>query len=54
VRRIAKVNNDIKDQPVLTLDKALKFEHFSGIDKRGDDSIEMRSEVGLLTRNIVF
>ena len=55
VRRITKVGREINtDLPVLTLDKPLKFDHFAGIDAYGDDFIEMRSEVGLLTRNIVF
>ena len=55
VRRITKVGREINtDLPVLTLDKPLKFDHFAGIDAYGDDFIEMRSEVGLLTRNIMF
>jgi len=55
VRTIISIDNvSNPDQPVLTLDEPLEFLHFAGIDTYGDDFIEMRSEVGLLTRNILF
>jgi len=43
--------------PVVTLDSALDFTHFAGVETVGsgaDDFIEMRAEVGLISRNIVF
>jgi len=42
---------------VITLDKPLEFKHYAGIQRfgpNGDDWIEMRAEVGLLTRNIMY
>jgi hypothetical protein len=38
------------------LDKPLDFKHFAGIQTFGSagDFIEMRAEVGLLSRNVVF
>lgn len=40
--------------PVLTLDSALTYKHFAGVETYGAETIEMRAEVGLLTRNIKF
>jgi hypothetical protein len=36
------------------LDSALEFKHYAGIQYFGTDFIEMRAEVGLLTRNILY
>jgi len=38
----------------LTLDKKLDFEHFAAVETYGDRFIDMRAEVGLLTRNVKF
>jgi hypothetical protein len=39
----------------LTLTTPLSFKHFAGVETYGtSDTIEMRAEVGLLTRNVVF
>jgi len=38
----------------LTLDKPLDYKHFAKRETFGSDFIDMRAEVGLLTRNIVF
>ena len=38
----------------LTLDKPLIYKHYSGKETHGGVTIEMRAEVGLLTRNVVF
>jgi len=40
--------------PVLTLDKPLEYRHFAGTEEYGDKKIDMRAEVGLLTRSVVF
>ena len=40
---------------MLTLDSPLDYNHFAGIDTfSATDFIEMRAEVGLLTRNILY
>jgi hypothetical protein len=40
----------------ITFDDGLQYSHYAGVDSYGDngDQIEIRAEVGLLTRNIVF
>jgi hypothetical protein len=40
--------------PVITFDGPLLTEHFSKVQTYGTDTIEMRAEVGLLTRNVKF
>ena len=42
------------ENPVLTLDSPLDFKHYAAIDIYGTETFEIRAEVGLLTRNIVF
>jgi len=41
---------------ILTLDQRLDFKHFAETQYFGDDGdfIDMRAEVGLLSRNVVF
>jgi hypothetical protein len=42
---------------IITLDQALDYKHFAGTEYVGSDNeefIDMRAEVGLLTRNVVF
>lgn len=56
-RMIKAIDMSNKDKPVITLDKALEYEHFAetqyyGADKK--DFTDMRAEVGLLSRNVVF
>jgi len=36
------------------LDQNLEYKHFAATQTYGDDSIEMRAEVGLLSRNVVY
>jgi hypothetical protein len=36
----------------ITLNDTLKYQHFAGVETHGSDLLEMRAEVGLLTRNI--
>ena len=52
VRTITAINGR-----TIHLSARLEWEHYADIDWFGDpptDSIEMRAEVGLLTRNIIF
>lgn len=53
-RTIKKVDNTNPDKPILTLDKPLEFRHFAETETYGDRKIDMRAEVGLLTRNVKF
>jgi len=38
----------------VTLDKRFEHMHYAGSEKYGDDVLEMRAEVCLMSRNIVF
>ena len=42
------------DGLTMTLDSPLLYEHYSAIDTYGTDTIELRGEVGLLSRNVKF
>jgi hypothetical protein len=53
-RTIVSIDNTVADKPVITLDKKLDHKHFAATETFGDKSIEIRAEVGLLSRNIVF
>jgi hypothetical protein len=53
-RVITAIDRSTPNKPVLTLDSPLEFRHFAGIETFGGVDIDMRTEVGLLTRNIKF
>jgi len=53
-RTITKVDNTNPDKPVLTLDKPLEFRHFAATETYGDRKIDMRAEIGLLSRNVKY
>jgi hypothetical protein len=53
-RTIVSINNANPSSPIITLDSPLKFQHYAAIETYGSDTIEMRAEVGLLTRNVVY
>jgi hypothetical protein len=53
-RFIKAINNANAAKPVITLDEPLEFKHFAGRETFGSDFIDMRTEVGLLTRNVKF
>ena len=56
-RTIKKVDNSNPSRPVITLNKRLEFKHYAGTQTFGDqaqDFIDMRAEVGLLSRNLVL
>ena len=52
-RTIESITN-IDTNPVITFSEPLVFKHYAGIQYYGDDFIEMRAEVGLLTRNVKY
>jgi hypothetical protein len=56
-RKITSITNT-STNPVITFDEPLLFKHYAGIQYYGNstprDFIEMRAEVGLLTRNVKY
>ena len=52
-RTIESITN-VDTNPVITFTEPLIFKHYAGIQYFGDDFIEMRAEVGLLTRNVKY
>jgi len=42
------------NRKTLTLDKPLKYLHYSAVETYGDHQFPMRAEVGLLTRNVKY
>ena len=42
------------NNPVITLDSQLLFTHFAKTENYGDVDFDIRAEVGLLSRNVVF
>ncbi len=55
-RQITAIDRSNPSKPVITLNAPLKYKHYAGILTFGTqgDFIEMRAEVGLLTRNVVY
>ena len=53
-RTITAIDRSDPDKPILTLDKPLEFLHWAATETRGDQSMETRAEVGLLSRNVVY
>jgi len=55
-RFITAIDRTDPNKPKLTLDKPLAYKHFAATEKIGDkgEEIDMRAEVGLLTRNVVY
>ena len=54
-RFIAAIDRTDASKPILTLDAPLEFKHFAARETFGaSDFIEMRAEVALLTRNVVY
>lgn len=52
-RTIASITNT-DTNPVITFTEPLEHKHYAGIQYFGSDFIEMRAEVGLLTRNVRY
>jgi hypothetical protein len=53
-REIMAIDNSDPDHPVITLDTELYYKHYAATEYYGDNWIDMRAEVGLLTRNVKF
>jgi uncharacterized protein Veg len=56
-RTIIRIDDTYPSSPILYLDAPLEFKHFASTEKFGTDPkdfIEMRAEVGLLSRNVKF
>ena len=53
-RTIVSVNRATANRPVITLNEKLDFKHYAGVETYGSETLEMRAEVGLLTRNVVY
>ena len=55
-RTILAIDRTTTSRPVLTLDQPLAYKHFAATETVGTQGefIEMRAEVGLLSRNVVF
>lgn len=53
-RRIKSIDKTNPNVPVITLDRPLEFKHFAKTEHYGNDFIDMRAEVGLLTRNVKY
>lgn len=52
-RTITGVSN-VGTNPVITFAEPLEWEHYAGVQTFGADTLEMRAEVGLLSRNVVY
>jgi len=53
-RTITKVDNTNPEKPIITVDKPFEYKHFAEIQTFGKDTIDMRAEVAMLTRNVVY
>lgn len=52
-RVITKVTRADPEKPWLFFDEPLEFDHYAGFEDYEGKSIDLRGEVGLLTRNLV-
>jgi len=53
-RSIKAIDDTDPAKPVITLDKPLEHKHYAAIETYGNETIDMRAEVALLSRNVVF
>jgi hypothetical protein len=53
-RTIVSIDNSNPEKPVITMDKKFDYKHFAATQTFGNETIDMRAEVGLLSRNVVF
>jgi hypothetical protein len=53
-RTISAIDRSNPDKPILTFSDPLEYKHFAKIEEYGGEEIDMRAEIGLLTRNIKF
>jgi len=54
VMTIASIDNSNVNEPVITLNGTLAYNHYAGVEYYGSHTLEMRAEVGLLTRNVIY
>jgi len=53
-RKITQVDNTDPTKPIISFAEPLIHKHFAAIETYGSQKIDMRTEVGLLTRNVVY
>ena len=53
-RTIIAIDRTNPEKPIITMDKAFEYKHYAATEKYGDETIDMRAEVGLLSRNVKF
>jgi hypothetical protein len=53
-RMIMNVDNTVSGKPIISLDKPLLYKHFAATQTFGTETIDMRAEVALLSRNVRF
>jgi hypothetical protein len=46
--------SSIDTTPVITFSPGLSYKHYAGVETYGDDTLTMRAEVGLLSRNVKY
>jgi len=46
--------SSIDTNPVITFSTGLSYKHYAGVETYGDDTLTMRAEVGLLSRNVKY
>jgi hypothetical protein len=53
-RTISAVRDGDKTNPIIEFEEGLRYKHYAGSETYGEQTLEMRAEVGLLSRNVVF
>lgn len=53
-RTILSIDKTNPAKPVITMDKAFEWKHYAATEQYGNETIDMRAEVGLLSRNLKF
>ena len=48
------IDNSNPDKPIITMDKPFEWKHFAMTQPYGNTTIDMRAEVALLSRNVVY
>lgn len=53
-RTIVQIDKTNPAKPVITMDKPFEYKHYAATEQYGNETIDMRAEVGLLSRNVKF
>jgi len=53
-RTIMAIDRTNENKPIITMDKAFEYKHYAATETYGNETIDMRAEVGLLSRNVKF